>query len=149
MPGPTETITRNIAASGMDSKAPELGKPHRIFQDFETPAMGLGAPQGFAVMIDPMGGTPQLRNSAYRTSQMWCSQPLTWLPASGDLYYGGSSLCRNADLERDMRMRCNGWEGMGVMKYNIETDATNQPVEIVDPTCMPQRRASVGRKVWA
>ena len=131
-PTGTGSITRDGSASGLDSKSSELGQLYRSFQVVKTSAMGLGAPQGFAVMIHPIGGTSQSPSPAYHTSRMWWTKQRPWLPASFDLYHGGGVPKRKSDHEQNVKIaevKYRGWEGMVGMKCDIEMNAKDHTLE--------------------
>jgi hypothetical protein len=119
----------------MDSEPPIVGKPFRSFQVVKTSAMGLGAPQGFAVTIYFMGGTAETPSPAYHTSKMWWTKQRPWLPASFDLYARGSVIGHKIGLKQDAqvaKVSSGGWEGLIGMKCGIDIDAENESIKFVN-----------------
>jgi hypothetical protein len=148
---PARTITRDVSASFVDSESPFLGEPYRSFQFVKTSALGLGAPQGIAVMIHPIGGTSETPSPVYHTSKLlWMKQRLA-LPASFDLYAGGNVISHKADSQGEMklaRVSYRGWEGVVGLKCDIEIFVKNESTKFMDniEDDGPTRRLQLKRK---
>ena len=154
-PTRTGSSTRDGSATGMDPKSSQLGELYRSFQVVKTSALGLGAPQGFAVMIHPIGGTSQSPSPAYHTSKMWWTKQRPWLPPSFDLFYGGGVASHKSDHEQNVKIaevKYRGWEGMVGMKCDIEVndkdhtlDYPNQLQYDTDMSRLQLKRKGIGR----
>jgi hypothetical protein len=119
----------------MDSEPPVLGDPFRSFQVVKTSPMGLGAPQGLAGTIHPIGGTAETPSPAYHTSKMWWTKQRPWLPASFQLNSGRSVIGRKTGLQQDAqiaKVRYRGWEGLVGMKCDVDIDARNESIRFVN-----------------
>ena len=75
---PARAITGGVSTSFMGPESSLLGEPYRSFQLVKTSALGLGAPQGIAVMIHPVRGTSETPSPVYHTSKLWWTKYRGW-----------------------------------------------------------------------
>jgi hypothetical protein len=145
---PARTITRDVSASFVGSESSPLGKPFCSFQLVKTSALGLGSPQGIAVMIHSIEGTSETPSPTYHTSKLWWTKQRLSLPASFGPYARGNVMGHKADSQGDMkiaRVSYRGWEGL---KCDIEIFARNEKTKSVSniQDDGPTRRLQLKRK---
>jgi hypothetical protein len=148
---PARTITRDVSASFVGSESSPFGEPYCSFQLVKTSALGLGSPQGIAVMIHPIGGTSENPSPAHHTSNLRRTKQRLSLPAPFDLYAGGNVIGQKADSQGDMkiaRVNYRGWEGVLGLKCDIKNFARNEKTKFVSniQDDGPTRRLQLKRK---
>ena len=144
-------IARGLSGSSTISGPSGLGDPYRSFQVVKTTSMGLGAPQGFAVMIHPTGGSSDTPSRAYHTSKLWWPKQRYFLPPSFTLFTGGNPDSHKHDLHEERKVgkaKYRGWEGLVGLKIAIEIIAQDEGIDLVNqiPQSNNARKALIKRK---
>jgi hypothetical protein len=97
----------------MDSKSSILRELYRLFTIIETSAMGLGAPQRFAINREPYRWDIENGEPGYQPPMRWTMQR-PWLPASLSICAGGR---RDGPEAKSASMKV---EALTAMKCNME-----------------------------
>jgi len=126
---PDERAVSSPTASNPEPRL--LREPYRVFQVLKTTSLGLGAPQGFAIMIHPVGGRALSPSPAYHSSRLMWTHQRVHLPPSFDLYPGGDAKVKHTVESQDKvgSVHYLGWEGTFGLKCRLEVVAKEPTFE--------------------